>query len=419
MSTTFWCQAIGLALIALGTGPACLMVSWRSLDAVAESYVRTALQLAQHDPSLVEDWRGPESWRPGARLPIAALQPEIERLMHDLERAAMDVGSAQEYARVHYLTGQVRALRFAAERLAGRSTSVDEQAREEFGVNFSPLDAGAVARAQARLNALLPGDRPLHERVATLRRNTIVPADRREEMVRTTGTACMQAVGAVAGHLMHEGVHVTFRNDLQWDAFARYNGSSDNRQTTIEIRDGPLDVTRAMRLACHEGFGGHHTQHVRIDELAVKRGWLELQLTPGFGPHLLMTEGAAEVAADLTLTRQERETLLRDQLLPLAGLDTTLAATIVDVDAQLIELLPVVTDVARRYLDGTLTRERAVARLADEALLTNPEGTLTFIERRRARALVYGEGRRAVYAAMKTKDLAGLFAAFKTVAAVQ
>ena len=78
-----------------------------------------------------------------------------------------------------------------------------------------------------------------------------------------------------------------------------------------------------------------------------------------------------------------------------------------------------VTDVARQYLDGTLARDRAVARLANEALLTNPEGTLAFIERRRARALVYGEGRRIVYGLMKSRDLAGLHAAFKQVAAVQ
>ena len=40
-----------------------------AIDAIAEGYVRVSLQLAQHDPSLVEDWRGPDSWRPGPREP--------------------------------------------------------------------------------------------------------------------------------------------------------------------------------------------------------------------------------------------------------------------------------------------------------------------------------------------------------------
>ena len=175
----FWGLARGLAVIALAAGPACSLVSWRSLDAVAEPYVRTTLRLAQHDPSLVEDWRGPQSWRPGGRIPVAALQPEIERLLFDLERAANDIGSSQEYARVHYLLGQVRALRFAADRLLGRSTSIDEQARDEFAVTLPPLDQAAVTRAHDALGRVLPGTEPLAVRIDNLRRDTIVPADRR------------------------------------------------------------------------------------------------------------------------------------------------------------------------------------------------------------------------------------------------
>lgn len=93
--------------------------------------------------------------------------------------------------------------------------------------------------------------------------------------------------------------------------------------------------------------------------------------------------------------------------------------TLVKVEGLLQELLPVVTDVARQYLDGSLTQERAVERLTHDALVANPQGTLAFIERRRARALVYGEGRRVIYELMTTRDLAGLDAAFRRAAAVQ
>jgi hypothetical protein len=119
-----------------------------------------------------------------------------------------------------------------------------------------------------------------------------------------------------------------------------------------------------------------------------------LLLTPSFGPHLLYLEGAAEVGADLVLDQSPVDRLLQ-------------------------ELLPVVTDVARGYLDGTLTEKRALERLADEALIVDPSRMLAFIEQRRARALVYVEGRRLVYQHLKTKDLAGLYNAFRSVAALQ
>lgn len=387
-----------------------------AFDDIAEGYVRASLKLAQHDPSLVEDWRGPASWRPGPRVPVAQLMEDITTLDRQLDIARSDISSAQEYARGRYLAAQLTALRFAADRQLGRAATIDEQARDEFGVILPAFDSTLTARVHAALNRLLPGDRPLHERVATLRHDTLVPAHRREDVLTEVLRACMNATNAVVPLLLDEGAHLVFRDNPGWDGFARYQG---NRSSEIEISNGPIDVMRAMRLVCHEGFGGHHSQHVWIDELSDTRRWLELQLTPGFGPHLLMTEGAAEVAADVVLTRQQRDTLLRDRVLPQAGLPPALAPTLIDVDAGLVELLPVVTDIARQYLDGTIARERAIARLTGEALVSNPVATLAFIEQRRARALVYGEGRRVVYGLIKTKDLAGLFAAFKTAAAVQ
>jgi hypothetical protein len=266
------------------------------------------------------------------------------------------------------------------------------------------------------LNRLIPGDQPLAARLDRLRRDTIVPAARRADVIGRALARCRSA--GIPGVLLpaDERVRVAFRSDLAWDAYARYLG---DHHTEIEVNDGPLDVSRAFRLACHEGYPGHHVQHLLIDRLYEERRWAELQLTPGFGPHLLMLEGAAEVGADVILTREQRVLLYRDGLFPAAGLTIDSVDRLVQVEDLLIALLPVVTDVARQYLDGAITEERAIERLGHEALVANPEGTLAFIERRRARALVYGEGRRVVYGLMKTRDLAGLYAAFQRAAALQ
>ena len=53
-----WTHLVAVALLAGCAAPPPAM----TLDTVAEGYVRVALQLAQHDPILVEVWRGPESW---------------------------------------------------------------------------------------------------------------------------------------------------------------------------------------------------------------------------------------------------------------------------------------------------------------------------------------------------------------------
>lgn len=387
-----------------------------TFDSVAEGYVRASLKLAQHDPSLVEAWRGPDSWRPGPRQPVAQLLEGISGLEQQVAIAQSDLSSGQQYVRGQYLAAQIKALRFAAERQLGRAASIDDQARDEFAVIFPPLDSAAIARAHDALARLIPGDQPLAARIDRLRRDTLVPAARRADVIAQALARCRSAI--VPGVLLpkDERVRVVFRSGLAWDAYARDLG---DHQTEIEINDGPLDVSRAFRLACHEGYPGHHVQHLLIDRLFEERGWPELRLRPGFGPHLLMLEGAAEVAADVVLTREQRVLLYRDGLLAAAGLTLDSAERLVQVEDLLIALLPVVTDVARQYLDGSITQERAVERLGGEALVANPEGTLAFIERRRARALVYGEGRRIVYGLVKTRDLAGLYAAFQRATALQ
>jgi hypothetical protein len=178
-------------------------------------------------------------------------------------------------------------------------------------------------------------------------------------------------------------------------------------------------VSRALRLACHEGYAGHHVQHLLIDRVFGERQWPELQLTPAFGRHLLFTEGAAEVGADLALPADRRASLYRERLFPAASLDPKDIDTLVRFEELVPTLLPVVTEISRQYLDSTITQQQAIDRLANEALIGNPQATLAFIERRRARALVYGEGRRVIYSMMQTKDLAGLRELFRSASAVQ
>lgn len=386
------------------------------LDAIAERYVRAALKLSQHDPSLVEQWRGPESWNPGPRRPVAELQHEIESLQHQIELAAADLSSAAEHARIHYLSGQVRALRYAVERQLGRAATIDEQARDEFGLEFPPLDRAAIDRTHRQLQQTLPGSGPLAERVGALRRATTVPRERRIAVLTKAIEACRGAMPSEVALPDGERVELVFKPGMTFDAFARYQGQ---QRTDIEINDaGELDISRAGRLACHEGYPGHHLQNLLIDRLFAERQWQELLLTPGFGPHLLATEGAAEAGAELAMPASRRASLY-GTLFAIAELDPALIGQLLRVEDLLTELLPVVTDVARQYLAGGITREQAFDRLANDALVANPQATLAFIEQRRARALVYGEGRRVVHESMESRDLSSLFRTFRRVAALQ
>jgi hypothetical protein len=409
MRTLHACALIGLATACTSPPP--------SLDRIGEGYVRAALALAQHDPDLVEAWRGSEALIPGPRVPVAGIAADIDDLLEGVDQHANDVGSAVDKARIDYLDAQLRALDFAAGRLLGRSAGLDEQARDEFGIALGQPDPEAVRRALTEIDRLLPGPGRTVERVNALRKRIAIPPDRKAAVMQLALDACRDAVASTLDLPVDDEVKIRFHKNMPWDAFARYEGG---HRTTIEINDdGPVDVSRALRLACHEGYAGHHAQHLLIDRVFEARRWPELQLAPGFGRQLLFLEGAAEVGSDLAWPANRRATLYRERLFPAAGLDPTDVDALVGVEELLPTLLPVVTEVARQYLDSKITREHAIERLSNEALIGNPQATLAFIERRRARALVYGEGRRVIYSMMAAKDLASLRALFTSVSAVE
>src|SRR5688572_10046867 len=96
---------------------------------LAEAYVRVTLQFAQHRPNLVEGWRGPPSWAPGPRLPVATLRDSLNQLLAQAEDPQLGNVDSTEAPRVAYLRGQLRALRLVARRLLGESFRFEEEVR--------------------------------------------------------------------------------------------------------------------------------------------------------------------------------------------------------------------------------------------------------------------------------------------------
>ena len=390
------------------------------LNALGAAYVQVALRLDQHDSSLVDAWRGPERMEPGPRGPVKSIAADIAVLREDAARAAADVTSDEDKARLRYLPLHHDALRYAADRQLGRAASLDEQVKEEFAMEFPPLDAAAVQRTLAEIAKLLPGKDSLAQRVSDFRRRVRVPRDKRRAVVEAALSACKDASAPIFSLPAQEEFSLGFSQFGQhagWDGWA--NHAADFRTEIWINEEYPLDVSRALRLACHEGYPGHHVQHVVIDQLLESRQWMELRLTPGFGRHLLLTEGAAEVAADLAFPPDRRAALYRDKLFPAADLNAADIEVLVRLEDLQRELLPVVTDVARAYLASAITQERAQERLTDEALVADALVMITFIERQRARALVHGEGRRVIYSLMPSRDLAGLRAVMQSTTALQ
>jgi hypothetical protein len=366
-----------------------------TLHDLAEQYVRVTLQLAQHRPNLVDAWTGPVSWQPGPRRPVTELQVAVEQLRAKAEALRPQAYDRTEASRIAYLQGQVRALTLITRRLLGESGSFAEEVTLAFGRPLPQPSADAMAKAREAVSRELPGDAPLEERYRRFRRGFMVDSSRTEAVVRAAVEACRTATASYLVLPADEQVALAVDEAIEWDAYAQYLGG---HRTLLKIGSpSGHDVAALLRMACHETYAGHHAQHILIDDALVKgRGWMEFHLTPAFGPHRLISEGAAETGVDLALPEETRAAIYRDHLLPLAGLPPGDASRLAKVETLAATLDAAVAVPVARYLDNQASSADTIRTLATAALLPAPEQFLSFAERHRTNAVVYPIGKAVV-----------------------
>jgi hypothetical protein len=189
-----------------------------------------------------------------------------------------------------------------------------------------------------------------------------------------------------------ESVTVEYVANKPWDAYSTYHG---HFHSVIQINtDFPLTVDRALELACHEGYPGHHVYNSIEDaELVQRGGRAELMVQPTFSPQSFASEAAATVAAEVAFPPEERLRFERDTLFPLAGLNPQDAERYLKVSRLVDELAIAEAPIARDYLDGRLEFVRAGAALEEQVLMAHSEATLKYINEYRTYMLAYTLGK--------------------------
>jgi hypothetical protein len=379
-----------LAVLAIG----CVGSSWTappSLDAAAERYVRIVLALAERDGDSLDSYHGPASWQADARAlyaPLASIRAGALALAESV--AAMPPADSDDaQLRRAFLDRQLRAIVARIDILRGSRPKFDDEVRALFDLDLTPNGADDADAIRGEIARLLPGEGALFDRYAAFDRGFLVPSDRREAVVSRAIEACR---AATRGHLTlpaSEKVIVEYAADLPWSAFTRYEGRGVSR---VRVNAAlPLTVDRALDLACHETYPGHHTIDSMLD--ARSTGRVELLVRPLFSPQTMLHEAAASLAPSLAFPEPARVAVERDVLFPLAAIDPAGAERHVRVSRLVDRLSEAQAATARQYVDGALDYPRAAAALQQGALMPAPDSVLKFLNQFRSYAATYTLGR--------------------------
>jgi hypothetical protein len=222
----------------------------------------------------------------------------------------------------------------------------------------------------------------------------MIPATLVDTVFKTAIAACRARTLAHLPLPTGERFDLEYVKDTPWNAYNWYKG---NYRSVIQVNlDFPIPLDRAVDLACHEGYPGHHVYNALLEQALMReRGWVEISMYPLFSPQSLIAEGSANFGIDMAFPAAARVAFERDSLFPLAGLDPSLAAPNAEVRQIMERLNYARNEVARGYLDGELD-PAAAQRTMQRNWLIAPDAaakTLRFIDTYRSYVINYNLGR--------------------------
>lgn len=367
------------------------------LDAIAEQYVKTVLALGRHDAGEVDAYYGPPEWKAEADSAAAIPLPQIASRAESLAFAAeaVPIGKADDLVqmRQRFLARQLRVIASRARIMNGDTLSFNDESRALYDVVAPPLADSTLDRILARLDSLVPGTGPLHERWVKYQERFRIPPDRVDTVFRAAIAECR---GRTLRHLVLPDSEKFTVEYVKGQSWAGYNWYQGGLRSLIQVNvDLPIYMERAVDLAAHEGYPGHHVYNALLEhELVRGRNWVEYTVYPLFSPQSLMAEGTAVFGPEIAFTPEEKIAFERDVLYPLAGIDTSGARPYREILALVARLDGVQTEAARRYLDGTMSRDSTIAWLMHYKLWSRDraERGVRFAEKYRSYLVNYSVG---------------------------
>ena len=377
-----------------------------SIEVIAEEYVRLVLQVGQYDSAVVDAYFGPEEWKPNEQK--AAIFPE-ETLVNSANdllskcKTLLDSKSPNlNIRRVEMLQKQLIALRTKVQMIGGKTYSFDEEAALLYDAEppFYPLSY--FDKLLDEMDQLLNGDAVLSSRYTKFMEQFIIPKNMLDS-VFSVATAESRAITKQYLDLpTQENFVLEYVNDKVWSGYNYYQGDS---QSLIQINtDFPIHIDRAIDLASHEGYPGHHIYMMLLDQNLVNtKGWMEYSVYPLFSPLSFISEGSANYGIDMVFPGEKRLAFERDVLFPIIGISKMKAEKFHKVQELKAKLKYAENEIARRYLNGIIGREAAVG-MIETYLLFSPKKAiqrLNFIETNRSYVINYNLGRDQVAKHMK------------------
>ena len=382
------------AATADGATPSATPEMLTNVNQIGEAYVKLVLAIGQHDPDYVDAYYGPPEWKKQShgKRSLDAIAHEATRLRDQLAQISKPTDEMERLRR-EYLTRQLSALEARVRMLNGEHLKFDEESQALYDAVAPAFRETHFQEILARLEPKLPGEGSLLQRYENWRRAFVIPKDKLDVVFQLAIKACRERTLAHIILPSNENFSVEYVTNEPWGGYNWYKG---HYRSVIQVNtDLPVYIDRAIDLAAHEGYPGHHVYNVLLEKNLVRdRGWVEFSVVPLFSPQSLIAEGTANFGREVVFTKAERLAFEKEVLWPAAGIDPSRAEEFYAVQDLVKKLAYATNEAARQYLNGEIDAKGAATWLQKYALMDEKRAKqgIKFIEKYRSYVVNYNLG---------------------------
>ena len=371
------------------------------MNDIAEQYVKLVLEIGIYKPDYVDAYYGPEEWKPVNTSNnkvdsnvIASLTVKVDDMLNKLEALGEYEATELETQRYRFLYKQLLSAKGIISMIAGGKFSFDMEAKILYDAEPPQYSPDHFQNILDELDEILPGEGKLSKRLDDFRNQFIIPEENLDAVFSAAINECRNRTSKYIDLPDGESFKIEYVNDKPWGAYNWYKG---NCFSVIQVNtDLPVYIDRAVDLAAHEGYPGHHIYNTLLEEKLTKhKGWKEFSVYPLFSPISLIAEGSANFGIEMAFPKNSRMKFEKEVLFPLANLDSSKVELYYEVLELTDKLSYAGSEAARNYLDGNWGKDETLNYMVNFSLRSKERAikSLEFIEKYRSYVINYNLGK--------------------------
>jgi len=286
-----------------------------SLTNFGKKYLLLGLRLNKLIDGYVDAYYGPIELKKVVDNEHTNSPENLLKTCQNLKKQLVDQGFAID--RVKFLKKMLDAMETSLEITSGREMPFLEQIFKTYDIKPELMDDSVFYKVTEELDTLYKGSGPLLDRIKEAKQKRELPNDIIEQTFIRALEISREKTYEIFPDFLPKDEELTI-NIVKNEPWSAYNWYLGNHKSRIDVNiDLPIEWTNFLKLATHEGYPGHHTEHViKEKKLYQEENNFEHAILLIPTPEAVIAEGIGNTGIDVLFSAHEKMKISLEELCP-------------------------------------------------------------------------------------------------------